>query len=244
MLGIIATVALFAAPETVVAVEEPPVSWVNPPEPKDSDYPRMASHLGLRGMVKLQCDADSAGVPINCHALTATPAGLGFETSAINIVQRARLTPAVDAGSTRSFSVNLPFYTAEDEPDEAWTGPEPSAAQREAGRVAANRIIRNVGMADRYKRNWQTERLPPEQRIAVEAWLDELALPQDRERNLLSNAFAHVMAKYDLQEWPRQRPDNYEALNRAMGQLIDHDPIFEEISRRYCAAFACLPAQP
>lgn len=240
MLGIIAAAALLSAPEATAPAEEPPVSWVIQPEPKASDYPRMASYLGLRGLVRLQCDADSAGVPVNCHALTATPAGLGFETTAINIVQRARLTPAVDTGATRSFSVSLPFFTAEDDPTEAWSGPEPSAAQREAGRVAANRAIRNVKMADRFKRIWQTHRLPTEQRIAVESWLDELALTPDREHSLLSDAYARVMAKYGMQEWPRERPDNYEALTRAMNQLIDYAPIFNEISRRYCATFACL----
>lgn len=231
--------AVQAAPSA--PVEESAVRWLERPMPISDDYPLIARHLRLAGRAVVECDADARGVPLNCQAVTSTPPNLGFDQAAVNIVQRARVTPTPNTDGHRRFRVSVPFRILPREQAEPLSGPAPTPTQLQGGRrFAVATVTPRPDMFARLKQTWRMDRLPLEQQQALEAWINELAPTRDQEIAQTADAVSRVLAKYGLDEWPRQRPDNHEAIGRDLDQALNREDMMATISQRYCAAFTCL----
>lgn len=232
----------FPTPEQVS--EPSPVAWVTRPSPTPDDFPPMAAQLGLSGKAVIACEANPQGVPVNCYSLSSAPAHLGFDRAAINVVQRGRVTPATQGNTeARPIMVTIPFRSRADEERPEWKGPEPTAAQLNAGRQFAVRIISSrPPIAERLNRSWRMDRLPAEQRQALVAWITELAPSREQEITDTSIAAARVLAVHGADIWPRERPENFPQWQSDMERAHPHDrnTVMSEIARRYCATFSCV----
>lgn len=245
MLAIVSFAALLSAqPVASAEPEHVPVAWVTRPEPTPDDFPPMAGQLGLSGKAVIECEANPQGVPINCRNVSSAPAHLGFDTAAINVVQRGRLSPtAENSTAARSFKVTVPFRFKPLEELPEWTGPQPTTAQLSAGRQYAVRALTSrPPIAVRLRQSWQLDRLPLEQRQALVAWITELAPSREQEINDTAVMAARVLAAQGADEWPRQRPANFADWQRDMNRARPDNPqaVMSEIARRYCATFSCV----
>ncbi len=245
MLAIVSFAALLSAqPVTSAEPEQAPVAWVTRPEPTPDDFPPMAGQLGLSGKAVIECEANRQGVPVNCHSVSAAPAHLGFDTAAINVVQRGRLSPATeDNTGARSFKVTVPFRSRPFEERPEWTGPQPTAAQLSAGRRYAVRTLSSrPQIVERLRQSWRMERLPVEQRQALVAWITELAPSREQEITNTAIMAARVLAAHGAEEWPRHRPENFAKWQRDMDRARPDNPqaVMSEIASRYCATFSCV----
>lgn len=245
MLAIVSFAALLSAqPVASTEPEQVPVAWVTRPEPTPDDFPPMAGQLGLSGKAVIECEANPQGVPINCRNVSSAPAHLGFDTAAINVVQRGRVSPASgEVIGTRSFKISVPFYSRPFEARPEWTGPQPTAAQLSAGRRYAMRTLSSrPPIAERLRQSWQLDRLPLEQRQALIAWITELAPSREQEANDTAVMAARVLAAHGADEWPRQRPEDFADWQRDMNRARPDNPqaVMSEIARRYCATFSCV----
>lgn len=243
-----ATVALAALLSNPVAVpvepEQTPLEWVILPQATPEDYPVMAGQLALNGYAFVECEADPQGVPVNCLSLTSSPAHLGFDTAAINVVQRGRVSPAsIENTDTRRFTVRIPFKSRPFETRPEWKGPEPTEVQINAGRqFARNTVMRHPPIAVRMRQVWQLDRLPAEQRDALTAWLNELAPSREKDVADTAIAVARVLAVHGVDSWPNSQPENHAEWRRdmALARPDNSSIAMKEIARRYCATFACV----
>lgn len=81
--------------------------WSEPPMP---EYPEQ---LLLRGVsiaarVVVQCDVGAQGVPANCGIIEETPEGMGFWQAAMNSMDHAHFSPALEG---RKIRLTLRFGT-------------------------------------------------------------------------------------------------------------------------------------
>ena len=122
----------------------PRLSWLNPPQVTQEDYPVVATYLNVRGNAAVKCIANADGYARECVA-TAYPEGFGFEQTAIEIAKRGKLMANWDGDTPENltFSFNIPFGDNFDEllpPSGPWDGPEPTDGQLSDAKNIVERI--------------------------------------------------------------------------------------------------------
>lgn len=200
-LALVVTAMAAPAPEVLAtgSVPKPVVitnpTWKTAPAPTEADYPHLAAHLGIAGRVVVECKISTEGVP-DCEAVSIAPEGLGFETTAITIVERGRLYPrTLDGMPVESqIRLSLPFYPTSPETADPsrWDGPEPSRANLLAGMVAAQAWGHNIASSNQI--DWGLNQLERERAHMTEQWISEMYLGGTNVK-LLGRAFAMVLAK-------------------------------------------------
>lgn len=125
--------ALLASPATaqsssqgVAEMPGRPV-WTTPPAAEASDYPALALLLGIEATIRLRCRARPDGRVTDCGPVDP-PGDLGFERSAVAIIERGRVQPHVVNGAPVEavFTVSVPFAVPGEEDVQRYQGPEPS----------------------------------------------------------------------------------------------------------------------
>lgn len=228
-------------PEVVNAV------WVSAPAATAADYPRFAGIVRAEGQVVVQCDALPTGALSACTAMSEKPADLGFGREAVRVVQRGVTAPRTVDGTpvTSRIQVRLPFHMP-DRPyttSAPWTGPEPTAgqrnsAQRWAARAASRRpVLARFGLED----------LPPDRRAVVTEWIGELYPDRQKTQEIYTVAAARLLAEIGLPEMPPARPLDEETWSRrfaaASADQFDGRAADAELRRRYCARYECAPGR-
>lgn len=91
--------------------EEPQTapSWVLPPRPIMSDYPRGARRNLISGSAVVACTATAQGVIQNCKVAEEQPANMGFGEAAVKIVERGRLAPHPNGVAYEGLLIGVPF---------------------------------------------------------------------------------------------------------------------------------------
>ncbi|MGW8706119.1 hypothetical protein ACWGLL_11880 [Brevundimonas sp. NPDC055814] len=228
-----------APPLTVVP------AWRTPPAPTPDDYPHFASVVGINGEVQVQCRTSVEGRLSACTPMSARPANLGFEEIAVRLVEAGLVTPAQDASGPVEAEIiaRVPFSVPMALPPKppAWDGPEPNPSQRAAGEDYARRHRADPLIRSRLP--WGLQPMSPEMRQTVKSWIDELFARSDQVRGL---GMARVLAKRDLDVFPRTKPDDWDDWTKemasAMADLFDGTEAVAELRRRFCARYDCGPA--
>lgn len=142
-----ATAALIIVGGEASQAQEPPprVSWLNPPDASEYDYPVIAKHLLIRASAAVICIADAVGYARECVAV-AHPAGFGFEEAAIEIAKRGQIKANREGDTTENLSFGFQVPFGENLPDipapaGAWDGPDPTADQLT---IAKNIVASNI----------------------------------------------------------------------------------------------------
>jgi len=218
-----------------------PVQWIEKPQSTEDDFPSMAADLKIAGYATVQCQINPQGIPVNCIALSARPAHLGFEVAAVNVVQRGRLSPH-SSEALPNFTTDVPFITTDWPNSPEWNGPEPNSGQLRSARERTMRMTRNMSpMKTRMARTWQIERLPATSQTALSQWLDEYTPSAQQERHNLTIAAARTLVNRNLETFPTQEPADWDQWSREISQARPDDRavILKNIRNRYCSVFDC-----
>ena len=226
---------------TPVVVINP--TWHNAPTPTETDYPAFAALLALNGRATVTCSVNTEGVPSDCTA-TATPEGLGFEASAVSIVQRGLLNPrTIDGVAVESqFTISIPFNNedATTAPETVWDGPAPTAAQKLTGLIYAQSLA-NESTFDVVS-EWGLNQLSAQNRDDVSDWLRELYIGGVNIK-MLSNGIAMVIAKRGNSVLPpvmtQERTVWIEEVSTAIGSIFTIEANMAPLKDRYCATYDC-----
>ena len=222
-------------------------TWLNAPAARPADYPRFASIVRAEGHVVVQCDALPTGALSACTAMSEKPAGLGFGEEAVRVVQRGHTAPHTVDGIpvTSRIQTQVPFRISTElraTPD-PWTGPEPTAGQRDAARRWAVRAASRMPLFARFG----LEELPADRRAVVTEWITELYPDRQKAQQIFTVAGARLLAEIGLPEMPQTRPLDEETWNRrfaaASADQFDGVAADAELRRRYCARYECAPSR-
>lgn len=220
--------------------------WVSAPAATAADYPRFAAIIRAEGHVVVQCEALPTGALSACTAMSEKPADLGFGREAVRVVQRGVLAPRTVDGTpvTSRIQVRLPFRMPERTPSttpEPWTGPEPTAGQRNSAQRWAVRAASRSPILARFG----LEDLPPDRRAVVTEWIGELYPNRQKTQEIFTVAAARLLAEIGLPEMPSTRPLDEETWSRrfaaASADQFDGRAADAELRRRYCARYECAP---
>lgn len=221
-------------------------AWVSAPAATAADYPRFAGIVRAEGHVVVQCEALPTGALSACTAMSEKPAHLGFGREAVRVVQRGVLTPRTVDGTpvTSRIQVRIPFRMPAWPPSATpnpWTGPEPTAGQRNsAQRWAVRAASRSPTLA-----RFGLEDLPPDRRAVVTEWIGELYPDRQKTQEIFTVAAARLLAEIGLPEMPPTRPLDEETWSRrfaaASADQFDGHAADAELRRRYCARYECAP---
>lgn len=252
-IGLALVVVAMAAPAREFLVTEsfvkPAVvtnpAWKTAPAPTEADYPHFAARLGIAGHVVVECKVSTEGVP-DCEAVSIAPEGLGFENTAITIVERGRLNPrTLDGMPVESqIRLSLPFFPTSPEAanPSQWDGPEPSRANLLAGMVAAQAWGQNIGSSDQI--DWGLNQLEGEHAQMAEQWIAEMYLGSTNVK-LLGRAFAMVLAKRGQNAMPVEQPADWFDWNtdfeKALGSIFTSEANYAPLRQRFCARYDCGP---
>jgi TonB family protein len=116
-----AMVRLLSASWTLSCAAAPDIisnpDWLEKPSGEDLAryYPALATELSLEGKTTISCQVDFQGKLVDCRALAAAPAGLGFGEAGVELAKYFRMKPKtlngrpVDGGTVRiPLSFRLP----------------------------------------------------------------------------------------------------------------------------------------
>ena len=233
-----------------VSGEDPEVvnpTWVTAPVARSEDYPRFARIVRAEGHVTVQCEALPTGALSACTAMSEKPADLGFGDEAVRVVQRGLAAPRTVDGTpvTSRIQTRIPFRISSEPspPPGPWTGPQPTAGQRESARRWAVRAVSRMPRLARFG----LEDLPNDRRAVVTAWIAELYPDRQKTQEIFTVAAARLLAEIGLPEMPPTRPLDEATWNRrfaaASADQFDGAAADAELRRRYCARYECAPSR-
>lgn len=217
-------------------------SWKTPPAPTGADFPLLAYHLNINATVRVECVISTDGVP-DCTAVESTVEGLGFEQSAVTIVERGRMNPRTVDGQPVSakISISLPFVSENEGPPAAsWDGPEPTPANLLAGLVAAQALSTNP--RTRHQIDWGLHQIAPDRTDVLQNWINEMYVGRTHIA-LSSRAIAMTLAKRGARTLPLNNPPDWADwagdMDQALSSLYSQEANFGPLRARYCARYGC-----
>lgn len=218
-------------------------SWKTPPAPTGADFPLLAYHLNINATVRVECVISTDGVP-DCTAIESTVEGLGFEQSAVTIVERGRMNPRTVDGQPVSakISISLPFVSDNEAPPAAtWDGPEPTPANLLAGLVAAQ-ALSSTKPRIRQQIDWGLHQIAPDRTDVVQGWINEMYVGRTHIA-LSGRAIAMTLAKRGVRTLPSNNPPDWadwvRDMDRALSSLYSQQANFGPLRARYCARYGC-----
>lgn len=230
------SVGLLLASTTACAQETDSGSvWIT--EPMAQSRTVFADFIGVPGRVAMRCMAMTDGSLTDCEA-TATPQGIGYERTALEAAQMARMRPYRENGQPVALVVNFNINFPPLEPWPDYTGPEPSdemVAQILSDLTTSDRQAARTGciVAD----------VEADRQAIVQAWIDELVpCDSDAAEERVARRIGRVILSRQaagLTGEALRGPTNFEEFNSADSIDPAMAAAGDELRRRYCAAYDC-----